>query len=49
MRQMRLDPQTRAKKCARVVGDVIGRFHSHGDQSVCEALVPRAPAFKSAP
>ena len=45
MRQMRLDPQTSAKKCARVVGDVIGRFHPHGDQSVYEALVRLAQDF----
>ena len=45
MRQMRLDPATSAKKCARVVGDVIGRFHPHGDQSVYEALVRLAQDF----
>ena len=45
MRQMRLDPQTSAKKCARVVGDVIGRFHPHGDVSVYEALVRLAQDF----
>jgi len=45
MRQMRLDPTTSAKKCARVVGDVIGRFHPHGDQSVYEALVRLAQDF----
>ncbi len=45
MRQMRLDPGTSAKKCARVVGDVIGRFHPHGDQSVYEALVRLAQDF----
>ena len=45
MRQMGLAPQTSAKKCARVVGDVIGRFHPHGDQSVYEALVRLAQDF----
>jgi len=45
MRQMRLDPQGGAKKCARVVGDVIGRFHPHGDQSVYDALVRLAQDF----
>jgi topoisomerase-4 subunit A len=45
MREMRLDPNTSAKKCARVVGDVIGRFHPHGDQSVYEALVRLAQDF----
>ena len=45
MRQMRLEPGSSAKKCARVVGDVIGRFHPHGDQSVYEALVRLAQDF----
>src|SRR3954467_10776488 len=45
MRMMRLFPQDSAKKCARVVGDVIGRFHPHGDQSVYEALVRLAQDF----
>ena len=45
MRQMRLAPEGSAKKCARVVGDVIGRFHPHGDQSVYEALVRLAQDF----
>jgi len=34
MRQLRLDPGQGFKKSARVVGDVIGRYHPHGDQSV---------------
>jgi topoisomerase-4 subunit A len=34
MQQLRLDPDAAFKKCARVVGDVIGKFHPHGDQSV---------------
>src|SRR6202163_3500741 len=33
------------KKCARVVGDVIGRFHPHGDQAVYDALVRLAQDF----
>ncbi|MFN3514649.1 MAG: DNA topoisomerase IV subunit A [Phenylobacterium sp.] len=45
MRQLRLDPNTTAKKCARVVGDVIGRFHPHGDVAVYEALVRLAQDF----
>jgi topoisomerase-4 subunit A len=45
MREMGLNPTTSAKKCARVVGDVIGRFHPHGDQSVYEALVRLAQDF----
>ena len=39
MNQLRLDPGTTPKKCARVVGDVIGKYHPHGDQSVYDALV----------
>src|SRR5947208_22800 len=39
MRQLRLDPGAAFKKSARVVGDVIGKFHPHGDQSVCDAAL----------
>ena len=39
MRELGLNPQAGFKKCARVVGDVIGKFHPHGDQSVYDALV----------
>ncbi|HET8728398.1 MAG TPA: DNA topoisomerase IV subunit A [Alphaproteobacteria bacterium] len=45
MRQLRLDPETAPKKSARVVGDVIGKFHPHGDQSVYDALVRLAQEF----
>ena len=45
MRQLRLDPDSRFKKCARVVGDVIGRYHPHGDQAVYDALVRLAQDF----
>jgi topoisomerase-4 subunit A len=45
MRQMRLDPQGSAKKCARVVGDVIGKYHPHGDVAVYEAMVRLAQDF----
>ncbi|QUD89017.1 DNA topoisomerase IV subunit A [Phenylobacterium montanum] len=45
MRQLRLDPQTTAKKCARVVGDVIGKYHPHGDTAVYDALVRLAQDF----
>jgi topoisomerase-4 subunit A len=45
MRQLRLDPGTAFKKSARVVGDVIGKFHPHGDQSVYDALVRLAQEF----
>src|ERR1700682_3746570 len=45
MQQLRLDPAAAFKKCARVVGDVIGKYHPHGDQSVYDALVRLAQAF----
>ena len=45
MRILRLDPGTGFKKSARVVGDVIGKFHPHGDQSVYDALVRLAQDF----
>ena len=45
MRQLKLDPDQGFKKCARVVGDVIGRYHPHGDQAVYDALVRLAQDF----
>src|SRR5262247_166888 len=45
MRLLRLDPGAGFKKCARVVGDVIGKFHPHGDQAVYDALVRLAQDF----
>ncbi|CAO3446151.1 DNA topoisomerase IV subunit A [Azospirillum largimobile] len=45
MSQLRLEPTTPPKKSARVVGDVIGKFHPHGDSSVYDALVRLAQDF----
>ncbi|WP_106638824.1 DNA topoisomerase IV subunit A [Allosphingosinicella vermicomposti] len=45
MRLLRLDPGAGYKKCARVVGDVIGKYHPHGDQSVYDAMVRLAQTF----
>lgn len=45
MRLLRLDPSQGYKKCARVVGDVIGKYHPHGDQSVYDAMVRLAQDF----
>ncbi|MCX5617513.1 DNA topoisomerase IV subunit A [Bombella sp. TMW 2.2543] len=45
MQQLKLDPTSGFKKCARVVGDVIGKFHPHGDASVYDALVRLAQDF----
>ena len=45
MHQLRLDPTAGFKKCARVVGDVMGKFHPHGDASIYEAMVRLAQDF----
>ena len=45
MRQLRLDPNEGFKKSARVVGDVIGKYHPHGDQAIYDALVRLAQEF----
>src|SRR5215469_15815118 len=45
MRLLRLDPETSAKKSARVVGDVIGKYHPHGDVAAYDALVRLAQEF----
>ncbi|HAG52836.1 MAG TPA: DNA topoisomerase IV subunit A [Alphaproteobacteria bacterium] len=45
MRQLKLMPNSSYKKCARVVGDVIGKYHPHGDQSVYNAMVRLAQDF----
>ena len=45
MSQLKLEPDTPPKKCARVVGDVIGKFHPHGDTAVYDALVRLAQDF----
>ncbi|MGL4985901.1 MAG: DNA topoisomerase (ATP-hydrolyzing) subunit A [Treponemataceae bacterium] len=45
MEEMGLRPNTPTKKCARIVGDVLGKFHPHGDASVYDALVRLAQDF----
>jgi topoisomerase-4 subunit A len=45
MRLLRLDPGQGFAKCARIVGDVMGKFHPHGDQSIYDALVRLAQDF----
>src|SRR6185437_11210059 len=47
MRLLRLDPDQAYKKSAKVVGDVIGGFHPHGDQSIYDAMVRLAQDFSS--
>jgi topoisomerase IV subunit A len=45
MRQLRLDPEAGFKKCARIVGDVMGKYHPHGDGAIYEAMVRLAQDF----
>ncbi len=45
MRLLKLDPGAGFKKCARVVGDVMGKFHPHGDQAIYDAMVRLAQDF----
>src|ERR1700761_541794 len=47
MRLLRLDPGTTFKKSAKIVGDVMGNFHPHGDQAIYDALVRLAQDFAS--
>src|ERR1700686_2926697 len=47
MRRLRLDPGTTFKKSAKIVGDVMGNFHPHGDQAIYDALVRLAQDFSS--
>src|SRR5216117_3212522 len=39
MRELKLDPQGGYKKCAKIVGEVMGNFHPHSDQAIYDALV----------
>jgi topoisomerase-4 subunit A len=47
MRQLRLEPGAPPKKSAKIVGDVMGNFHPHGDQAIYDALVRLAQEFSS--
>src|SRR5450432_4202685 len=47
MRLLRLDPGTTFKKSAKIVGDVMGSFHPHGDQAIYDAMVRLAQDFSS--
>src|SRR5258707_295879 len=47
MRLLRLDPGTAFKKSAKIVGDVMGSFHPHGDQAIYDAMVRLAQGFSS--
>jgi len=45
MRELRLDPSSGFKKCARIVGDVMGKYHPHGDAAIYDAMVRLAQSF----
>jgi len=45
MRQLKLNPENAPKKCARIVGDVMGQYHPHGDASIYDALVKLSQSF----
>ena len=45
MRELKLDPAGAYKKCAKIVGEVMGNFHPHGDQAIYDALVRLAQDF----
>ncbi|MBT5667493.1 MAG: DNA topoisomerase IV subunit A [Rhodospirillaceae bacterium] len=45
MRELKLDPASGFKKCARIVGDVMGKFHPHGDAAIYDAMVRLAQDF----
>ena len=45
MRQLRLNPNKNYKKSARVVGDVMGKFHPHGDSAIYGSMVRMAQEF----
>src|SRR4029450_5047733 len=45
MHEAGLQPTRAYRKCARVVGDVMGNFHPHGDSAIYDTLAPRAQAF----
>ena len=45
MREMRLNPDTAPRKCAKVVGEVMGGYHPHGDQAIYDTLVRMAQHF----
>ncbi|MGJ8564154.1 MAG: DNA topoisomerase IV subunit A [Alphaproteobacteria bacterium] len=47
MRQLKLNPENAHKKCARIVGDVMGQYHPHGDSSIYDALVKLSQSFSA--
>ncbi len=47
MHDMKLDPKTSPRKCAAIVGEVMGKYHPHGDQSIYDALTRLAQEFST--
>ena len=47
MYKLNLTPTSQFKKCARTVGDVLGKYHPHGDASIYEALIRMAQDWKN--
>lgn len=47
MRQLKLNPENAYKKSARIVGDVMGQYHPHGDASIYDALVKLSQSFST--
>ena len=47
LRQLKLNPENSYKKCARIVGDVMGQYHPHGDASIYDALVKLSQSFSA--
>jgi len=47
MRQLKLNPENAHKKCARIVGYVMGKYHPHGDASIYDALVKLSQSFSA--
>ncbi|WP_139792269.1 DNA topoisomerase IV subunit A [Henriciella litoralis] len=45
MRELKLDPDSGYRKCAKIVGDVMGNFHPHGDSAIYDTLVRLAQSF----
>ena len=45
MHELRLNPETGFKKCAKIVGETMGSYHPHGDQSIYDAMVRLAQDF----
>ena len=45
MRELKLNPESGFKKCARIVGDVMGKYHPHGDSAIYDAMVRLAQDF----